>query len=446
MAPSHAGDNPPLLGSTGRAVIDDQSHRYALPAARNVEREALARLKEPRILLGIGLAIVAFIGLVMVKHAFFDAKAPPAEVLPADAFRPTPAQLAQLKLAPAQVGANAEIIRASGSIQADADHSTPILLPYSGQILAVMAEPGQHVTAGQPLLQVASPELVDARNTLLTATAQVATAVEAERIAEGNQKRQKSIYETAGGALKDYLQSQADLVTAQSNLRTAQSALRAAQDRLGLFGKSTAETNALEGSGKTVAGKASTLYRSPVSGLVTDRSVAPGQFVSAGGSAALLTITDPAHVWLVAQLPESEAAAIRVGDHVSVTTPALPGRTFSATIDNIAAGLDPATHRLPVRATIANADGALKPQMFASFVIMRPLSGGAGVLVPAAAIIHEGDTARVWVMARDGLLHGRPVSAGETEGGFTRITNGLSAGDRVVTSGALFVNEAGLNQ
>jgi cobalt-zinc-cadmium efflux system membrane fusion protein len=322
------------------------------------------------------------------------------------------------------------------------------LLPYSGQVIDVMVEPGQRVRAGDPLLRIASPELVDARNTLGTASAAAATAEEALRVAQANAKRQKAIYETAGGALKDYLQAQADLVTAQSNARTAASALRAAQDRLGLFGKSPAETRALAGGADTIVnGKAATLYRSPVSGVVADRSVAPGQFVSAGGAAALMTITDPARVWLVAQLPESEANQIRLGDHVTVTTPALPGRSFTATIDNIAAGLDPTTHRLPVRATVPNPDGALKPQMFASFVIRRPLAvDGGGVLVPAAAVIHEGDTARVWILGADKLLYGRTVVTGETEGGFTRITGGLRPGDRVVTAGALFVNEAGLEQ
>ena len=60
-------------------------------------------------------------------------------------------------------------------------------------------------------------------------------------------------------------------------------------------------------------------------------------------------------------------------------------------------------------------------------------------------MIHEGDNARLWVMRADGTLVSRTVQTGDTEGGFTRITSGLSAGERVVTGGALFVNEAGLN-
>ncbi|WP_447407629.1 efflux RND transporter periplasmic adaptor subunit, partial [Clostridium perfringens] len=84
------------------------------------------------------------------------------------------------------------------------------------------------------------------------------------------------------------------------------------------------------------------------------------------------------------QVAESDASDVHVGDAVTVTTPALPGRTFYATIDLVGAALDPQTHRLPVRASIANPDGALKPQMFASFAI-RSRRQGEAIRVPAAA-------------------------------------------------------------
>lgn len=402
----------------------------SLPEARRLLPRAQLML--------LGLVVVAVIAILLVSAAVQAMLAPkPVQEapLPPDAFRPTAQQLAQLQFATVQSGTNIELVRASGSIQADGDHSTPIVLPFSGQVLQVLVQPGQQVTRGQPLLRIASPELIDARNALLTATAQRATTAEALRIAQGNLARQKAITETAGGAMKDYLQAQADFIAAQSAARQADSAARAARDRLALFGKT-------EGVGTT----AYTVYRAPVSGIIADRNVAPGQFLASGNATPLMTITDPSRVWLVAQLAESEAASIRVGDQVVVTTPALPGRQFTATIDNVAAGLDPTSHRLPVRATIANPDRALKPQMFAAFTIRRPVDSGQGVLVPAIAVIHEGDTSRVWVRGTDGLLHGRVVQAGGTDGGLTRVLSGLKPGDRIVAKGALFVNEASTEQ
>ncbi len=408
-----------------------------LPASIRLDRAAQLRL--------LGLAVAALIAaflLYTVFHALFSHEEAKPPALPPGAFRPTPAQLAQLTIEPVRQGGTIELVRANGAISADGDHSTPILLPYSGQVMAVMVEAGQTVRAGEPVLRVASPELVDARNALNGANAQVAAATEAQKVASANAIRQKAIYESAGGAFKDYNQAQSDLATASSNLRTAQSAARAASDRLAIFGKTPDETRALAGG---TASRPVTIYRAPVSGVVADRSVAPGQFVSAGGSTPLLTITDPARVWLVAQLAESDAASVHLGDRVTVTTPALPGRSFVATIDNIGASLDATSHRLPVRATVDNPGGELKPQMFASFVIQRQLTGSGGVLVPARAVIHEGETARVWVAGPRGLLYARSVTTGDTEGGLTRITAGLRPGDRVVTAGAIFVNEAGLD-
>ncbi len=66
--------------------------------------------------------------------------------------------------------------------------------------------------------------------------------------------------------------------------------------------------------------------------------------------------------------------------------------------------------------------------------------------MPAAAVIHEGDNARVWVVRPDGLLASRNVTTGESQDGKVEITAGLQPGERIVTTGALFVNEAGLGE
>jgi cobalt-zinc-cadmium efflux system membrane fusion protein len=426
------------LGS--RPLTESQDHIQPLPGVKSLDQKAQLRLIA-YVAIGIAALVIGISGLRALLAPAPKVEAP----VPKNAFRPTPDQLAQFGITPVSYGAIDDVVRATGSIAVDADHSTPIILPFSGQVVDVMVGAGARVVRGQPLLRIASPELVDARSTLLSAAAQQASTAEALRIATENAARQKAIYETAGGALKDYQQAQADLVTAQSNARAAQSTLRAAQDRLALFGKSTAETRALQSPWRALGGQPSTIYRAPVSGIVADRNIAPGQFVGAGGSTALMTIADLSRVWLIAQLPENEAANVHLGDAVVVTTPALPGQQFSAVVDNIAASLDPATHRLPVRATVTNANGLLKPQMFASFAIRRTLNAESSALVPTGAVIHEGDSARVWVLGRDGLLYGREVVIGETEGGYTKVLKGLRPGDRVATTGALFINEAGLD-
>ena len=359
----------------------------------------------------------------------------------------TPEQYAELKIQTVGSVAPGSTAQATGLIAVDENHSTPVLPPFSGQIMQIMAEPGQRVVLGQPLLKVRAPEFVDSRNALFAAAAQRATANSQLRVAEANAMRQQEIYQTAGGALKDYQSAQNDLAVARSGVRTAEAALGAARDKLTILGKTPAEIDRLERVHEVVGIHAETTLHAPIDGIIASRAVALGQYLSAGGAAPAFVITDPHTVWLIAQVPETATAQVHLGDTVSVTTPAYPGRVFGARVDNIGAALDPATHRLPVRATIRNPDGALKPQMFASFTIRTasPAYSGSGVTVPASAVIHEGDSARVWVAGPGRVLKARTVQLGTAGGGGTvQVIAGLQPGERVVTAGAIFVNEAGL--
>lgn len=408
--------------------MTDLHHTEPLPPARTLDRR-----RQWQLLALAAAAIVLVFLLATVSHWLSTPRQEAAQTTPPGTFRATPDQLKQLKTMTVGESLDDRQVNATGVISVDEDHSTPVLLPFAGQVAQVFVQAGQHVAKGQPLLQIASPDVVEARNALAAAQAQRATAAAQLQIATDTAARQQAIYQTAGGALKDYRQSQSDLVAARSVLASADSALAAARDKLALFGQ--------QGGGNPLSTQS--IFRSPVSGTVATRDVAPGQYVGAGGDKPVMTIADLSRVWLIAQLPESDTAAVHVGDRVQVTTPAYPGRTFDARIDNIAAQLDPATHRLPVRATVANPDGALKPQMFASFQISRAVDPGSAIRVPSAAVIHEGDSARVWVLGANGLLHSQPVQVSDSTDTTDTIASGLKRGDRIVTAGALFINEAG---
>lgn len=412
-----------------------------LPPARTLAAPAQYRLLGLALLVALGLFLL--VGLV---H-WLTAKAPlPVPTTPAGTLRPTAEERQSLTIQ--QVGAGAgstDDIAASGTIGIDQDRSTPVLMPYSGQVSQVSVEAGEMVRRGQPLLTIRTSDVVDARNGLLAAAATQATTAAQLKTAQANARRQEEIYRTAGGALRDYQQAQTDLAAATAAARSAESALGAARDKLAIYGKSPAEIAGLERSPAIGRIDADTVLHAPIAGVVADRSVSPGQYVSAGGDKPVMTIADPTHLWLVAQLAESDAAAVHLGDSVTVTTPAFPGRAFHATIDNVGAALDPATHRLPVRASIVDATRSLKPQMFASFTIQRRNEVG-GLTVPAGAVIHEGETARVWIARADGLLQAREVKTGDAENGRVRIVAGLRPGERIVTKGAIFVNQAGLGE
>lgn len=408
--------------------------------------KVLPRHQQLRILAFFAAGIVA-LGLLVVLGRWLTTPASvSAPALPPGTFRPTDEETAGLTIKVAGTGVSGDQTVASGTIAADDTRGTPVFMPYGGQVTAVFVDTGAQVSRGQPLLRIRTPDYVDARNNLFAAAAARRTAAGALRITEENNHRQIEIYKTAGGAYKDFRQSEADLVAAQSALRSAESALGAARDKLAIFGKTSSEISRLEGAHEVSGIHVETVLHAPVAGLIATRAVSPGLIVSAGGSTPVFTITDPTHVWLIAQLTEGDAALVHIGDQVDVTTTAYPGRTFHAKIDNIAAALDPTTHRLPVRASIDNLDRALKPQMFASFVIQHKTTSPNDLSIPMSAVIHEGDTARIWVALPNGLLQSRSVKLGDTVGGMVKVIAGLRPGEHIVTSGAIFVNEAGTQQ
>ena len=238
--------------------------------------------------------------------------------------------------------------------------------------------------------------------------------------------------------MQDLLQSQADLVTAENNLRAAETALGLVRNRLRILGKSDAEIGALENA-KTMDPVA--FVGAPISGTVIDRQVGLGQYVQSNATTPVYSIGDLSTVWLIANVREVDAPRMRLGAPVEVHVLALPERVFKAKLTYVARSVDPNTHRLPVRAEIQNQDGVLKPEMFASFSIN---TGGesAAPAVPEGAVVYEGETARVWVAHDDGTLTSRPIRAGRVSNGMVEIVAGLVPGEKVVTSGSLFIDRA----
>jgi membrane fusion protein, heavy metal efflux system len=179
----------------------------------------------------------------------------------------------------------------------------------------------------------------------------------------------------------------------------------------------------------------------PIAGVVTDRQVGPGQYIQAGAPTPVFSIGDLSTVWLVAAVPETDAPFIERGQEVEVRVLALPGQIFKAKLTAVGAEVDPATRRVPVRATLANPGGKLKPQMFASFCIITGAESQAAS-VPEEAIVREGDQARVWVVSQNNTLTLRSIHTGRSSEGRVEVVDGLKAGERVVTRGSLFIDRA----
>jgi cobalt-zinc-cadmium efflux system membrane fusion protein len=310
-----------------------------------------------------------------------------------------------------------------GKIAVNGDRSTPVFSPYSGRVIQVLAKPGDTVRAGAPLAALAAAEFVQAQNDLSVAVAQL-------KLARLNETRKHALFDAKGGSLQDWQGAQADLITAQTVLESV-------RNRLRIYGKTDADIAAMEDARRV---DQLTMLRAPIAGVVMDRQLGPGQFIQSGGGTALFTIADPSNVWLLANVRETDAGRVQVGQAVDVRVLAYPERVFKARISYVADAVDPVTHRLPVRADIDNRDGALKAEMFASFRIVTsdPTQGPA---VPEAAVVYEGDAAHVWVDRDDGLIAYRAVRTGRSSDGLVEITEGLKPGERIVTKGGVFIDQ-----
>jgi cobalt-zinc-cadmium efflux system membrane fusion protein len=367
-----------------------------------------------------------------------------AAASPPGTFKPTEEQWKALKIEAVEMRSFRPEQVTEGNIALDDDLNTPVFSPYSGRVTRLIAELGDKVKEGAPLFAVDATEFVQAANTLITALGAFKTARSQLTQAEINEKRAHELYLAKGGALKDWQQSQTDLASAQNGLRSADIALAAARNALRILGKSDPDIAALEAQ-PTQKLEPMAIVPAPIAGTVTQRQIGLGQYIqsfSTGASNPVYTIGDLSTVYLIANVREVASGVMRIGQPVEVRVLAFPERVFKATLSWLAPTIDPNTHRLAVRAEVENPDEALKPGMFANFSIITGDSATAPA-VPQSAIVYEGDRARVWVARDDRTIVARVVTTGQTTSGMVEIRSGLAAGEKIVTSGTLFIDRAG---
>ena len=311
---------------------------------------------------------------------------------------------------------------AVGTIDFNQELLTQVFTPYQGRILKAFPSVGDKVGKDQVLFTIDSPDLVQAESTLI-ATAGVLELT--TRVLE----RQKNLYKQNAAAQKDYEQ-------AVSDQQAAEGAYHAARAAVKVFGKSEAETDKIVESRKI---DPALVVPSPISGLITARTAAPGLLVQPGNPPPVYIVADMATLWMLAQVPEKDAPGLTPGLEVKATVAALPGRSFLGRIVTVGASVDPNTRRVLVRSEIADPNRELKPGMFAAFTIeLEPPK--RALAVPQDGVVREGDgSMTVWVAEGRGKFVKRIVKTGLASGGFTEIEDGLKEGELIATGGAIFI-------
>ena len=353
-------------------------------------------------------------------------------------FTPTPSEWATLTIEPVVERAFRAEHVTEGKVSVDEDRSTPVFSPYAGRVTRLLARPGDHVSEGQPLFVIEAADTVQAQNDFIAAVTAVNKAKSALDLAQIQDNRARDLFEGKAVPLKDYQQTQANLIQAQNDTRSSQTALEAARNKLRILGFTDAAISAFQNKG--AIDREITIF-SPISGTVVQRKVGPGQYVNSGASDPVFVIGNLSTVWLIAFVRESDAAIVSVGQEIAVNVLALPGRPLTARIDYVSAAIDPATRRLLVRAAIDNANGALKPEMFANVTIYSAGDHPAPA-VPKQALIYEGDKVRLWVAREDKSVELRQIRTGLINGDLVEVVDNLKPGEQIVTRGSLFIDRA----
>lgn len=294
----------------------------------------------------------------------------------------------------------------------DENYTQRVATPIAGRVARILAQPGDRVGAGQALLEIDAPEYAQAE-----AEAQKASADLRQK--QAAYRRSRELVEAEVAARKDLESAQAELSQSEAEQRRARARL----------------------ANLTQGGRPSPHFtlRSRMGGVVAERRVNPGGEVRPETPDPLFVVTDPAHLWVIVDLPERLLGSVRKGQDVTVEVDAYPGRVFPAVVASVGEVVDPATRRIQVRCVVDNPERLLKPEMYAR---VTPLAAAGTRLprVPNSALITGGLYPYVFVERARGTFVKRRVTPGLQGRSETYIRGGIAEGERVVVNGALMLN------
>jgi membrane fusion protein (multidrug efflux system) len=282
-----------------------------------------------------------------------------------------------------------DAIRATGEIEAV--QSIDVRPEITGRLIGILAREGTEVARGTPLFKVDDAEL----------KAEVAR-LEAER----------DLAQQALARTRDLMQqnasSEADLEQAEANARSADARLQLQQVRL-----------------------ERTVVRAPFAGVVGQRYVSMGDYVTTSDRLTTLQTVDPQRA--VFRVPERHAERLEMGQEITFRVAAVPDQELSGVVDFIDPIVELPSRAITVKAMVRNRNRVLKPGMFIEVRLTTEVRPDA-VVVPEDAILPLQGADYVWVIA-EGLATRREVELGVRTPGFVEILSGVDAGEQVVVGG-----------
>ena len=360
--------------------------------------------------------VMALTFLTACTDAPQPAPGPPAPILQGNQLRFAPGhpQLALLSIATAAPG-KAITVELPARLVWNEERTQRIYPAFAGRVMSIKADVGQAVKAGTLLAQLASPDFGGAQADTVKAQADV-------RLTQKSLQRQRELFEAGIIARKDLDQAESDAARSQAESQRANA-------RTLLYG----------GGGGNVNQQLALL--ASISGLIVERNLNPGQEVrpdqTGPGIPALFVVTDPTSLWVQIDARESEIGTLKPGASFELIIPTLPGQKFEGRVTATADYIDPTTRTIKVRGVVANPDRKLKAEMLATARIERII--GTGVVIPSKAVSLLGTKEMVMVQIQPGVFESREVTLSYQGPRETVVSQGLEAGEQVVSENMLLL-------
>jgi membrane fusion protein (multidrug efflux system) len=332
----------------------------------------------------------------------------------------------------------ARFIRATGTLMAE--EQADVAAETAGRVVSAPVERGSKVSQGAELVRLSSTETdaqlkeaeanaaqIEARLGLtadravdVNAVPEVQNAKAGYELATSEFARIKSLLDQKVVSQSEYDQRRTQMEASRQQYEAAKNgalqqyqSLLAARARVAMARKAFADT----------------VVRAPFNGVVAQRLVSVGDYVTKGMKVAVVVRVNPLRVQLT--IPEQFVSGVAVGQTVGFVVDAYPGRQFEGKVQYISPSLQADQRALTVEAVVPNANGELKPGLFATAQMEQRIRT-SGVVVPTTAVLTSGGTSRVFVIGAD-RAEERIVTIGQTVGEAVEITKGLKAGERVAT-------------
>lgn len=320
-----------------------------------------------------------------------------------------------------EVGSGAHDLTLSGKVAYGEDRYSRISSPLQGRVLEVRAHLGERVQAGSVLLVLDSQEIAQAYSEYVKEDSDLQYATRARDLA-------KDLYENKALPLKDLKQAENELTKARAEFRRAKErllSLRVPAQELDKPLDRQKITSRFD-------------MKSPLTGIVVERNVTPGQSIGGDSGQVVFTVADLDMLQVVADVYERDLALVREGQFATVSVEAYPDVSFPATVATIGDVVDATSRTIKLRAWVNNKDHRLKPEMFARLHIQVGESSPL-LMIPREAVLEVDGKQFVYVVEGADQYVKREVKVSTISPDHVRVLEGLASGQRIVIKGAVLI-------